>query len=109
MARKLNVPSIVGLDLGNMSFGVQVFLQAVQDALNTIDNNVVYKDSVSLAIPPTTIRAASAQGQSFSVNGTNLASGDDYVVLVQNFKTLLADHNSLREQVNTLTQQLRGQ
>lgn len=109
MARKLNVPSIVGLDLGNTPFGMQVFLQAVQDALNTVDNNAVYKDSVSLVIPPTAIRAASAQGQSFSINGTNLASGDDYVVLVQNFKTLLADHNSLREQVNTLTQQLRGQ
>ena len=108
MANKLNIPSIVGTNIEGIPFGMIVFLQALESAMHTVDDNVVYKDSVSVVIPPPRIRALSAQGQGFSVQGTNLASGDDYNVLVQNCKAILEDNIALRELVSQLVEQLRG-
>lgn len=108
MAKKLNVPSVTGIDTGNLSYGVNVFLQSVQDALNVVDTNTVYKDSVNINITNPRLRAISAQGQAFSVNGTSLASGDDYAVLVGNVKTILEDVNQLRAQVAELVKQIKG-
>lgn len=108
MANKLNVPNILGLSTGNTAPGTLIFLQSVQDALNVVDNNTVYKDSVRVTIPASTIRARTAQGQTFSVSGVNVASGDDYVALVQNFEALLQSHLKLLEAVDTLTEQLKG-
>jgi len=107
MGKKLNIPNVTGLNIEGIPFGVVVFLQAVHDALNTLDNNAVYKDSVTVVVPPSRIRAKSAQGQSFSVSGVNLASGDDYAALIRDFQTLLEDHIALRGLVNTLVEQLR--
>lgn len=108
MGKKLNVPSITGLNIEGIPFGVIVFLQAVQDALNTVDSNVAYKDDITVSVPATRIRARSAQGQTFTVSGTNLASGDDYLVLVRDFQTLLEDHNALRQTVADLRNQIKG-
>lgn len=108
MTSKLTVPSIVGLDTEGLPFGIVVFLQAVQDALNTLDTNVVYKDSINANIANPRLRALSAQGQSFSISGTSLASGDDYAVLVSNVKTILEDLNSLRTEVTNLKNQIQG-
>lgn len=108
MARKLNIPSVVGLSTEGLPFGITVFLQAVQDAFNVVDNSVVYKDSVNVNITQPRLRAVSAQGQGFSVSGVNVASGDDYAVLVSNVRTILEDLTTLRNQVNTLKDQIKG-
>lgn len=108
MAKKLNVPNIAGTDTGNLSYGVNVFLQSVTDSLNVVDTNAVYKDSINVNITNPKIRAISAQGQAFSVSGTSLASGDDYIVLVGNVKTMLEDLNQLRAQVAELVKQIKG-
>lgn len=107
MARKLNIPSVAG-NIEGLPFGVTVFLQAVQDALNKLDDNVVYRDSVTVNITPPKLRALRAQGQSFSVSGTNLASGEDYATLVIDVKTILEDLNALRSEVNNLKTQIKG-
>ena len=108
MAKKLNVPNILGLDTGQTSPGVLVYLQAVQDALNTVDDKTLYRDAVTVTAPNPTIRAKTAQGQTFSVTGTNLASGDDYIVLVQNFQALLESHIKLSDAFATLVEQIKG-
>ena len=108
MAKKLNVSNIAGIDTGNLSYGVYVFLQSITDSLNVVDTNAVYKDSVNVNITNPKIRAISAQGQAFSVSGTSLASGDDYNVLVGNVKTMLEDLNQLRAQVAELVKQIKG-
>lgn len=108
MAKKLNVPSITGMDTGNLSYGVNVYLQSIQDALNTVDANAVYTDAVNVNITEPKIRALTAQGQAFSVSGTSLASGDDFATLVSNVKTMLEDLNLLRTQVADLVKQIKG-
>lgn len=108
MVGKLNIPSVVGLSTEGLPFGIVVFLQAVQDALRTVDQSTVYKDSVTANIAPPKMRSLSAQGQTFSISGTNVASGDDYAVLVSNVRTMLEDLNSLRNEVTTLKNQLKG-
>lgn len=108
MGKKLNVPSVTGLNIEGIPFGVVVFLQAVQDALNTIDSNVVYKDDVTVNIDRPKLRALSAQGQTFSVSGVNLASGDDYAALIVNTRAILEDLNALRSEVTQLKNQLKG-
>lgn len=108
MASKLNIPSVVGLGADSIPFGITVFLQAVEDALKTLDRNVVYKDSITVNINNPKLRALSAQGQSFSVSGTNLASGEDHSALVQNTAAILEDLNALRNEVATLKAQLQG-
>jgi len=108
MGNKLNVPSVTGLSIEGLPFGLVVFLQAVQDALTTVDNNVVYKDSVAVNVNPPKLRATRAQGQAFSVSGVNLASGDDYAILVSDFRTLLEDFNALRSEVKQLKDQVKG-
>lgn len=108
MSRKLNIPSVTGLNIEGVPFGVVVFLQSVQDALNTIDSSVVYKDDVTVNISAPRIRALSAQGQAFSVSGVNLASGDDYAVTISNLRTILEDLNALRSEVTQLKNQLKG-
>ena len=108
MSNKLTIPSVVGLDTKDMPFGNIVFLQAVEDALKTVDNNVVYKDAVQVVVPQPRIQAKSAQGQAFSVSGVNVASGDDYAVLVSDFQALLTSHIELSRTVNSLVRQLQG-
>lgn len=108
MGRKLNVPSVTGLNIEGVPFGVVVFLQSVQDALTTIDNNVVYKDDITVNIGSPKLRALSAQGQTFSVSGVNVASGDDYVAHVVNSRTILEDLNALRAEVTQLKNQIKG-
>lgn len=108
MGKKLNVPSVTGLNIEGIPFGVVVFLQAVQDALNTLDNNVVYKDDITVNIGQPKLRAITAQGQTFSVSGVNVASGDDYVASVTNNRTMLEDLNALRAEVNQLKNQIKG-
>lgn len=105
---KLTIPSVAGLNTEGLPFGVVVFLQAVEDALKVVDRNAVYKDTVRVNIASPRLRAISAQGQTFSVTGTNLASGDDYAALVGNVKAMLEDLNSLRQEVATLKSQLQG-
>jgi len=108
MGRKLNVPSVTGLNIEGVPFGVVVFLQAVQDALNTLDSNVVYKSDITANVGSPRVRALTAQGQAFSVSGVNLASGDDYATLVSNVRTILEDHNQLRAEVIEIKNQLKG-
>ena len=107
MSNKLNVPTVAG-NIEGLPFGATVFLQAVQDALTTLDNNVVYKDSITTNIGNPKLRAISAQGQAFSVSNTSLASGDDYAALVRDVKVMLEDLNSLRTEVTAIKNQLRG-
>lgn len=108
MAEKLNVPNVVSVVGEDTSFGMTVFLQAVQDALGVLDDNVVYKDSVSVNIPSPRLRASSAQGQSFSVSGVNLASGDDYAVLVAEHKLLREEFNNMLTVLTRLVSQIKG-
>lgn len=108
MANKLAIPSIVGLNTEGMPLNVIVFLQAVEDALKTIDNNVVYKDQVTVNPPNPTITAATAQGQAFSISGVNVASGDDYAALVSNVQSLIFSHGQLATAFKALTDQMRG-
>lgn len=107
MSKKLNVPTVAG-NIEGLPYGATVYLQAVHDALNVLDNNVVYKDELNVTVPPTRIRARSAQGQTFSVSGVNLASGDDYIVMLRDFQTLLEDHNALRQQFSDFVAQVKG-
>lgn len=109
MAGKLNVPSAISLNTEGLSFSTVVFLQAVQDALSVVDNSVVYRDVVQTVVAPPRIQRATATGQSFSVAGVNLASGDDYAALVSDFNSLLQSHISLQQSVDTLTKELRGE
>lgn len=108
MARKLNIPSVVGLNIEGMPYGMIVFLQSIQDGMITLDNNVVYKDTIKVQPPAQSIKAKAAQGQAFSISGLNLASGDDYAVLVQDFQKLLTDHLALRDAHLALVEQLKG-
>lgn len=108
MSKKLNVPSITGLNVEGMPYGVIVFLQAVQDALNTLDSNVVYHDDVTENNATPNLRAVRAQGQAFSVAGTSVASGEDYYALVQDVKALLQDFVSLRTELNNLKKEIKG-
>lgn len=108
MSRKLNVPSVVATNTEGVPFGTIVFLQAVEDALKTVDNNVVYKGDINVNVAAPRLRAISAQGQAFSVSGTSLASGDDYAALVQNVKIMLEDLNDLRTTVTSMKNQLQG-
>jgi len=107
MAR-LVVPSILGINTEGMPFGTVVFMQAVQDALNTLDNNVIYKDAVTQEISAPRIRASSAQGQAFSVAGVSLASGDDYAALVSDFQALVQGYVTLVQEVTALKNQIKG-
>lgn len=109
MAKKLNIPSIVGLNTESMPYSMIVFLQAMRDAMSVVDDNVIYRDVVKTVVPPSRIRAKSATGQTFTVSGTALASGDDHVVLVNDFQALLESHNSLVQTVDTLVKELRGE
>lgn len=108
MSKKLNVPSVMATNTTGIPFGTVVFLQAVEDALKTVDNNVVYKDDVNVNIAGPKLRAISAQGQAFSVSGTSVASGDDYINLVQSVKVMLEDLNGLRAEVTALKNSLKG-
>ena len=107
MSNKLNVPMVAG-NIEGLPFGATVFLQGVQEALKTLDNNVVYKDAITATVASPKLRAISAQGQAFSVSGTSLASGDDFNTLVRDVKTMLEDLNSLRTEVTAIKNQLRG-
>lgn len=106
--QKLTLPNVLGLSTEGLPFGTVTFLQAVEDALRTVDNNVVYHDAVTVVPPQPTIRAKSAQGQAYSVSGVSLASGDDYAALVSDFNALLQDHLRLRAAFEVLVDQLRG-
>lgn len=108
MANKISIPSVVSLNTEGMPFGTVVFLQAVEDGLKVVDNNVVYKDAITIVVPSPTIRAKSAQGQTFSISGTNVASGDDYAVLIADFNSLLQSHLQLRQTVDDLVKQIQG-
>lgn len=108
MARKLNVPSVTGLNVEGIPFGMIVFLQEVQNSLNTIDNNVVYKDDVSVNIGQPKLRSMRAQGQAFSISGVNAASGEDYITLVSDVRAILEDLNALRAEVSQLKTQIKG-
>jgi hypothetical protein len=108
MSRKLNVPSVTGLNFESMPYAVVVFLQAVEDSLKIVDNNTVYKDDVTVNIGTPRIRALRAQGQAFTVSGTSLASGDDYATLVSDTRSILEDLLSLREEVKRLKEQVKG-
>lgn len=109
MANKLNVPSIVGMQLDGVPQGLIVYLQAVQDALNTVDNNAVYKDALRVNLPQPRIRALTSQGQSFSVSGVDLASGADFVAMRRDQQALLEDVAALREAFNNLVNKLQGE
>lgn len=109
MGRKVNLPSVTGLNMEGVPYSTIVFLQAVQDNLNNVDASAVYADQIRVAAPPITIRAKSAQGQALTVSSVNVASGDDYAVLVQDFERLLQSHLQLREVVDALIKQLKGQ
>ena len=108
MSKKLNVPNILGLSTGETAPGILVFLQSVQDALNVIDDNVVYRDALRTAAPTPTIRQLTAQGQTYSVSGTDVASGVDYQNLVQNFRALLDSHLKLSDAFSALLEELKG-
>ena len=108
MAKKLNVPSVTGLNVDGLPFGIIVFLQNVENALNTIDENVVYKDAVTLNVQSPKIRAITSQGQGFVVSNTNLASGEDFGKLVTDVRSILEDLNGLRVELNTLKNQIKG-
>lgn len=105
---RLNLPNVTGLDLTGLPNGLIFFLQATQDALNTLDNGVLYKSDVTVPNANPFSRAASASGQSFTVNGTVVASGDDYAQAVQDIKALRADVNRLYEMFADLAAQFRG-
>lgn len=108
MASRIAVPNIATFDTQNLPFGAVVFLQAVQDGLKTIDEQVLYRDQVRVQPVVSRIRAKSAQGQAFSVSGVALASGEDYATLVRDFETLLNSHIDLVNAFNSLVDQIRG-
>lgn len=108
MATKLVIPSIIGQNTENMPHGMVVFLQAVHEGLKTIDNNVVYKDSVTSQPVTPRIRAKSAQGHAYSVENVSLASGDDYNVLVNDFQLLLQGYLDLVQAHNQLLAEVKG-
>lgn len=108
MGRKVDVPSTSGLNIEGIPYGMVVFLQGVRDAINTMDANVVYRDDITVNVTNAKQRALTAQGQAFSVSGTNVASGEDYVNLVGNVRIMLEDLNALREEVKQLKSQIKG-
>lgn len=108
MARKINVPNIATFDTGTLPFGAVVFLQSVQDGLKTLDEKVVYTDQVNIQPVTPRIRAKSAQGQVISISGINVAAGNDFATLVNDFQFLLQSHLDLIESYNALVNQLRG-
>lgn len=108
MGRKLNIPSVLALNTEGMPQSTVVFLQAIQDALNVVDNNVIYSDTVQVTPPTPRIQRKTAQGQAFSVGGTTLASGEDFGALVNDFDLLLQDHLALRKAFSDLVTELRG-
>lgn len=108
MPNKLNVPSIVALNTEGTAFGTLVFMQAVQDSLKTLDENVVYKDALSTTVSQASLRARTAQGQTFSISGTAVASGDDYTALVKDFEALLGGYLKLRQEFEDFVKQVKG-
>lgn len=108
MARKLVLPHPSTLDLAALPPGLMVFLQAMYDALETVDANVLYRDQVNLFVPNTRVRDFGAKGAAISVGGTTVASGDEYVQFVAETRALLLDHNELRNTVKQLVEQLGG-
>jgi hypothetical protein len=66
MGRKVNLPSVTGLNMEGIPYATTVFLQAVQDNMINIDNAAVYKDQIRAAAPTPTIRAKSAQGHALT-------------------------------------------
>lgn len=108
MARKVSLPSVTSLNNEGLPFSTVMFLQAVEDGVKTIDDKVVYRDSVTVNPRASLIRSGSAQGQAFSISGTNVASGDDYVALISDFRLLLQSHLQLQQDFTTLVSELRG-
>lgn len=107
MRSRLALPSIVGLNIEGLPYGVVTYLQGVHDALNVLDRNVLYKDAVDTVVQPPRITAISAQGQAFSVSGTSVASGDDFATLVRDVKVMLEDLLRLRQAVEDMANKLQ--
>lgn len=108
MANRIAIPSVVGLDTEGVPLNVVMFLQAVEEALKTLDNNVVYKDQVTVNPPSPLINATSAQGQAFSISGVSVASGEDFGALVGNVQTLIQSHGQLATAFKNQVDQIRG-
>jgi hypothetical protein len=108
MAGKVSIPNVVGLGIEGIPHGLTVFLQAIQDGVTTIDTNVIYTDRVRAQAPEPTIRTKTAQGNAVSITGYNVASGNDYVLLVNDFDRLLQSHLALLAAFNALVEQLKG-
>lgn len=108
MAKKVSLPSVVGLNTEGMPLNVVTFLQAVEDGIKTIDDKTVYKDSITIQPPAPLITAVGAQGQAFSISGVNVASGEDYAVLVSNVRQLVQSHAQLAQAFQTFVNQTRG-
>lgn len=108
MPVKLSIPSVTAISDDNMTFGTRVFLQSVEDALKTVDNNVLYRDAVTAPATAIAPRAIAAQGQSFSISSVNVASGDDFATAVNDLRALLQSHIQLQQTVDTLIKQIRG-
>lgn len=109
MAAKLALPSVSSFSTEGMPIGAVMFLQAVHDGLKTIDENTVYKDSINITQHNPLLQAKNAQGQAISLSGSNVASGEDHIVLVRDFELLLRSHIELSRIVNELTRQLKEQ
>jgi hypothetical protein len=106
MSRKLNIPPVASLDLEGVKPGLVMFLLAVQDALERLDNNVVYKDQLDIFVQQPRIRELSARGQSFSVSNTVVASGDEYASHVAEVRAMLVDNLDLRAAFSSLIDQI---
>ena len=109
MAGKINIPSVVGLSTDGIPYSMIIFLQAYEDALKTLDNKSVFRDGINTVVPAPRIQKKSAQGHAYPVGGTLLASGDDYGMLVNDFEALLQSHLDLRQTVDQLVKEVRGE
>jgi hypothetical protein len=69
----------------------------------------VTRGSVAVGTSPAqTMRQVTATGAGYTINDVAVPSLDDYVKLLGNVQQLANDVASLRETVNTLTNQLKG-
>lgn len=108
MAKKLSIPSVATTDTAGIPLSTKIFLQAVETGLATLDNNVVYKDGITVPTPTSGLRAISAQGQGFTISSVSVASGEDHATLVSDVKALLQSHLQLQQTVSSLIEQLQG-
>jgi len=70
--------------------------------------SVLKSDITIRSLPAQQIRQTSASGQGFTIDNASVPSLTDYVSLIQDVQSVIADVTALRSTLETLITQLRG-